>query len=46
MEKISWTDRVKNEGTLGRVKKEMNILLSIKRGRLSDLVTSCIGTAF
>jgi hypothetical protein len=31
MEKISWTDRVRNEEVLHRVKKERNILHKIKR---------------
>jgi hypothetical protein len=31
MEKISWTDRVRNEEVLHRVKEERNILLTIKR---------------
>jgi hypothetical protein len=44
MEKISWTDRVRNEEVLHRVKEERNILQAIKR-RLTGLVTSCLGTA-
>jgi hypothetical protein len=31
MEKITWTDRVKNEEVLPRVKEERNILHAIKR---------------
>jgi len=31
MEKISWTDGVRNEEILRRVKEEMNILHIIKR---------------
>jgi hypothetical protein len=31
MEKISWTDHVRNEEVLQRVKEEMNILQTIKR---------------
>jgi hypothetical protein len=31
MEKISWTDRVRNEKVLHRVKEERSILLTIKR---------------
>jgi hypothetical protein len=31
MEKISWTDRVKNEAVLQRVEEERNILNTIKR---------------
>jgi hypothetical protein len=38
MEKISWTDRVRNEGVLHRVKEERNILHTIKRRK-----ANCIG---
>jgi hypothetical protein len=31
LEKISWTDRVRNEEVLHRVKEERNILLTMKR---------------
>ena len=31
MEKISWTDRVRNEGVLHRIKEEQNIVQTIKR---------------
>jgi hypothetical protein len=31
MEKISWADRVRNEEVLHRVKKERNIVYTIKR---------------
>jgi len=31
MEKISWTDPVRNEGILQRVEQEKNILQTIKR---------------
>jgi hypothetical protein len=31
MEKISWTDRVRNEEVLRRVKEERNIVHTIKR---------------
>ena len=31
MEKISWTDRVRNEEVLRRVKKEKNIIYTVKR---------------
>jgi hypothetical protein len=37
MEKISWTDRVRNEEVLHRVKKERNIVHTIKR-RKADWV--------
>jgi hypothetical protein len=43
-EKISWTDRVRNEEVLHRMKEERNIVHTIKR--LTVLVTSCVGTAF
>ena len=33
LEKISWTDRVKNEEVLQRVKEVRNILCAIKRGK-------------
>jgi hypothetical protein len=45
MEKIIWTDRVKNADVLHRVKEERNILHTVKERRLTGLVTSCIGTA-
>jgi hypothetical protein len=31
MEKISWTDRVRNEEVLPRVKEERNIIHTVKR---------------
>jgi hypothetical protein len=31
MEKISWTDRIRNEEVLHRVKEERNILQTVKR---------------
>jgi len=43
---ISWTDHVRNEEVLHRVKEERNILHAIKEGRLPGLVTSSAGTAF
>jgi hypothetical protein len=46
MEKTSLTDHVRNEDVLHTVKKERNILPTIKKGRLTGLVTSCIGTTF
>jgi hypothetical protein len=46
MEKISWTDPVRNEGILQRVKQEKNILQKIKRtnhnGKGSFLCTNCL----
>jgi hypothetical protein len=35
MEKISWTDRVRNEEILHRVKEERNIICTIKRRKAS-----------
>ena len=46
MEQMSWTDSVRKEETLHRVKEERNILQTIKKGKLSGLVTSCEETAF
>ena len=42
--KISWTDCVRNEEVLHRVKEERNILHTMKKGRLIGLVTSCVGS--
>ena len=46
MEKVSWTDHVRNEEVLLTVKGERNILHTIKRGRLILLVAYCVGTGF
>jgi len=47
MEKMNWTDHVKNEVVLHRVKVERNTLHTIKKdGRLTGLVMSFAGTAF
>jgi hypothetical protein len=48
MEKISWTDHVRNVEVLQRrIKEERNILqIKNRDGGLTGLVTSCIGTAF
>ena len=47
MEKISRTDRERNEEVLLRVKEERNILHTVFiEGRLTGLVTACVGTAF
>jgi len=45
MEKISWTDRARNE-VIGRVNDERNDLHAIKEDRLTGLVTSCIERSF
>ena len=47
IEKISWTDRVRNEEVLLRVKEGRNVLRTVKgrkEGRLTGLVTSCLRT--
>jgi len=46
MEKICWTDHVRNEEVLLRVNEQRNILHEIKNGRLTGLVTSYVETAF
>jgi hypothetical protein len=46
MEKISWTDHVRNEEVLLRVKEQRNILHEIRNGRRTGLVTFCVETAF
>ena len=45
MEKISWTDLVRNEEVLPRVKEESKILLTIKRREANWIGHSCTGTA-
>jgi hypothetical protein len=45
MEKISWTDHVRNEEVLLRVKEQRNILHEINK-QLTGLVTFCVETAF
>jgi len=46
MENISWTDHVRNEDVLLRVKEQRNILHEIGNGRRTGLVTFCVETAF
>jgi hypothetical protein len=47
MEKISWTDRLRNEEILQRVKEEGNMLQTIMgEERLTGLVTCSAGIAF
>jgi len=46
MEKISWTDRVRNEELLHRVQEEKSILRPINEGRLTEFVMSGRGAAF
>ena len=46
MEKISWTDHVRNEDVLLRVKEQWNILHEIRKRKANWLVTFCVETAF
>ena len=46
MEEISWTDHVRNEDVLLRVKEQGNILHEYVNGRRTELVTFCVETAF
>jgi hypothetical protein len=46
MEKISWTDHVRNEDVLLRVKEQRNIYMKYVNGRRTGLVTFCVETAF
>jgi hypothetical protein len=46
MEKISWTDHVRNEEVLLRVKEQRNILHKYVNGRLTGMVTLCVEIAF
>jgi hypothetical protein len=46
MEENSWTDRVRNEEVLLRVKEHRYILQEIVYGRLNGMVMFCVETAF
>jgi hypothetical protein len=46
MEKISWTDRVRNEDVLHRVKEERNIVHTIKRRKANWIGHILLGIAF
>jgi hypothetical protein len=46
MEKISWTDHVRNENLLLRVKEQRNILHEIRKRKQTGLVTFYVETAF
>ena len=46
MEKISWTDHVRNGDVLLRVNEQKNILHEIRNGTLIGLVKSYVETAF
>jgi hypothetical protein len=43
---LSWTDHVRNEEVLLRVKEQRNILHEISKRKLTGLVTFCVETAF
>jgi len=44
MEKISWTDHVRNEEVLLRVKEQRDIVHTVLiEGRLTGLVADCVG---
>ena len=46
IEKISWTDHVRNEDMLLRVNEQRNILHEIRKRKVTGLVTSYVETAF
>jgi hypothetical protein len=46
MEKISWTDRVRNEEVLLRVLEQRNNLHKYVNGRLTELAVFCVESAF
>jgi hypothetical protein len=46
MEKISWTDHVRNEDVLLRVKEQRNILHEIRKRKQTGLGTLCVENAF
>ena len=46
MEKISWTDHVRNEEVLYRDEEERNILRTYNQEKLTGFIASYVGTAF
>jgi hypothetical protein len=46
MEKINWTDHVRNKDVLLRVKEQRNSYMKYVNGRRTGLVTFCVETAF
>jgi hypothetical protein len=46
MEKVGWTDRVRNEDVLHGPRRRGISYIQQKEGRLTGLVTYCMGTAF
>jgi hypothetical protein len=45
MEKISWTDQVRNEEVSIRLKEQRNILHEISKQKANWIVTFCVETA-
>jgi hypothetical protein len=45
-EKISWTDRVRNEEVLYGVKEKRKMVYTTKTRKAKWVVASCVGTAF
>jgi len=46
MEKISWTDHVRNEEVLLTVKEQRNVVLEISKWKANWMVTFCVETFF
>jgi hypothetical protein len=46
MEKISWTDHVRNEEILHTVKEDENIVHKTEKNKGNWMATSCVGTVF
>ena len=46
MEKISWTDHVRNADVLLRVKEQRNILHKIRKRKANGIGHFCVETAF
>jgi hypothetical protein len=46
LDKIGWTDNVKNEKALHRVEEERNILQSLKRGKVNWIGYTLYGNYF
>jgi len=46
MERISWTNHVRNEEVLLRVKEQRNILHEVRKRKANWIVTFCVETAF
>ena len=46
MEKISWSDRVRNEEVVHTVKEQRNILHTVERRKAKWVEHICVGIAF